>query len=149
MGRVYVINLEGKIYNCKHCQTHLALVKDIVSRNLSTIQIQMMCFSLLHVQNFTCRHGKAYLFDKVVNVNVGAKEDRMMITGLHTVVDLFCVGCGAIVGWKYEFAHEKAQKYKVGKFILERYRVSGPDENNSRLNLEVAQANVSDDADDD
>ncbi|KAI3906607.1 hypothetical protein MKW98_009515 [Papaver atlanticum] len=131
MGRVYVINLEGKIYNCKHCQTHLALVKDIVSRN------------------FTCRHGKAYLFDKVVNVNVGVKEDRMMITGLHTVVDLFCVGCGAIVGWKYEFAHEKAQKYKVGKFILEKYRVSGPDGNNSRLNLEVAQANVSDDADDD
>ncbi|KAI3939071.1 hypothetical protein MKX01_001939 [Papaver californicum] len=130
MGKVYVINLEGNIYNYKHFQTHISLVTDIISRN------------------FTCRHGKAYLFNKVVNVNVGVKEDRMMITGLQTVVDLFCVGCGAIVGWKYEFAHEKAQNYKVGKFILERYRVSGPDENNSRLNLEVAQANVSD-ADDD
>lgn len=36
-----------------------------------------------------------------VNVTVGDKEDRMMITGLHTVVDIFCVGCGSIVGWKY------------------------------------------------
>ena len=24
-----------------------------------------------------------------------------MMTGLHTVADIFCVGCGSIVGWKY------------------------------------------------
>ena len=35
------------------------------------------------------------------NVFVGEKEERMMITGLHTVADIFCVGCGSIVGWKY------------------------------------------------
>lgn len=40
------------------------------------------------------------LFDRV-NVSVGEKEDRMMMTGLHTVADIFCVGCGSIVGWKY------------------------------------------------
>ena len=40
------------------------------------------------------------LFDRV-NVTVGEKEDRMMMTGLHTVADIFCVGCGSIVGWKY------------------------------------------------
>lgn len=39
-------------------------------------------------------------FDSV-NVNVGEKEERMMMTGMHTVVDIFCVGCGSIVGWKY------------------------------------------------
>ncbi|GJS81570.1 yippee-like protein [Tanacetum coccineum] len=76
---------------------------------------------------FHCRHGKAYLFDKIVNVTVGEKEDRMMITGLHTVADIFCVGCGSIVGWKYESAREKGQKYKEGKFILERFKVLGPD----------------------
>jgi DNA-directed RNA polymerase subunit N (RpoN/RPB10) len=43
----------------------------------------------------------------------------MMITGLHNVVDIFCVGCGSNVGWKYEFAHEKSQKYKEGKSVLE------------------------------
>ena len=36
-----------------------------------------------------------------VNITVGEKEERMMMTGLHTVVDIFCVGCGSIVGWKY------------------------------------------------
>lgn len=53
-----------------------------------------------------------------------------MITGLHTVADIFCVGCGSIVGWTYETAHEKTQKYKEGKSVLERYKVSGPDGSN-------------------
>ncbi|XP_076896826.1 protein yippee-like isoform X2 [Bidens hawaiensis] len=109
MGRVYVVSLEGSIYSCKHFKTHLALSDHIISKA------------------FHCRHGKAYLFDKVVNVTVGEKEERMMITGMHTVVDIFCVGCGSIVGWKYESAHEKIQKYKEGKFILERFKVLGPD----------------------
>ncbi|EMS62799.1 hypothetical protein TRIUR3_07444 [Triticum urartu] len=64
---------------------------------------------------------------KCVNVTSGINEDRMMMTGLHTVSDIFCVGCGSIVGWKYEAAHDKSQRYKEGKFILERFKVSGPD----------------------
>lgn len=36
-----------------------------------------------------------------VNVSVGEKEERLMMTGMHTVADIFCVGCGSIVGWKY------------------------------------------------
>ncbi|XP_039061478.1 protein yippee-like isoform X1 [Hibiscus syriacus] len=110
MGRLFVVNLEGKVYSCKHCKINLALVDDIVSK-----------------VSFQSRHGKAYLFSKVVNVSAGEKEDRMMMTGLHTVVDIFCIGCGSIVGWKYEFAHEKGQKYKEGKSVLERFKVSGPD----------------------
>ncbi|GER26675.1 protein yippee-like [Striga asiatica] len=109
MGRLFLIYLEGDKYSCKHCQSHLALADDIVSKS------------------FHCRHGKAYLIDKVVNVTNGAKEERMMMTGMHTVVDIFCVGCGSIVGWKYVAAHEKTQKYKVGKYILERFKVLGPD----------------------
>ncbi|KAK1306034.1 hypothetical protein QJS10_CPA10g01408 [Acorus calamus] len=112
MGFLFVVNLEGKIYSCKHCQTHLALSDDIVSKA------------------FHCRHGKAYLFGKVVNVFSGSNEERMMTTGMHTVADIFCVKCGSIVGWKYEAAHEKGQKYKEGKFILERFKVSGPDGTN-------------------
>ncbi|KAM0941449.1 putative Yippee family protein [Dioscorea sansibarensis] len=111
MGRLFLVNLEGKMYSCKYCSTHLALPEDIISRS------------------FHSKHGKAYLFNKVVNVTVGAKEDRMMMTGLHTVVDIFCVGCGSILGWKYEAAHEKNQKYKEGKFILERFKVAGPNGN--------------------
>lgn len=104
-----MVSLESnKIYSCKHCRTHLALYDEIVSKS------------------FQCRHGRAYLFSKVVNVNVGVTEERMMMTGLHTVADIFCVGCGSIVGWKYETAHEKSQKYKEGKSVLERFKIDGP-----------------------
>eukprot|EP01018_Ginkgo_biloba_P025900 Gb_25487 [translate_table: standard] len=47
----------------------------------------------------------------------------MMTTGMHTVGDIFCSCCGQIVGWKYEVAHEMSQKYKEGKFILERAKM--------------------------
>ena len=53
-------------------------------------------------------------------MNVGSKDDRMMTTGLHTVCDIFCVACGAILGWKYLVAFDKGQRYKEGKFILDR-----------------------------
>lgn len=36
-----------------------------------------------------------------VNINVGALEERMMVSGQHTVADIFCCFCGQIVGWKY------------------------------------------------
>ena len=83
-----------------------------------------------------------------INVTVGEKEDRMMITGMHSISDIFCVGCEEIVGWKYvrflmiifcdiisfvyrltsKFydastqgaAYERSQKYKEGKFVLDR-----------------------------
>ncbi|XP_040867631.1 protein yippee-like At3g08990 isoform X2 [Glycine max] len=101
MGRLFLINLEGDFYSCKHCRTHFALEDDVISRS------------------FICRHGMAHLFDKVVNVTFGEKEERMMLSGLKTVVDIFCVACGSILGWRYEVVHEQNQKYKEGKFILE------------------------------
>ncbi|XP_071905267.1 protein yippee-like At5g53940 isoform X1 [Coffea arabica] len=139
MGRIFVVDLEGRTYKCKFCKTHLALAGDLVSRG------------------FHSRRGKAYLFSNAVNISVGPREDRMMLSGMHTVADIYCCRCGQIVGWKYvsfcfkyvfaclqrhfhslfltffvtsnvslftfslqEAAHEKSQKYKEGKFVLER-----------------------------
>ncbi|XP_040988454.1 protein yippee-like At5g53940 isoform X2 [Juglans microcarpa x Juglans regia] len=102
MGRVFVVELEGRSYRCKFCKTHLALADDLVSRA------------------FHCLRGKAYLFNNAVNLVVGALEERLMLSGLHTVADIFCCCCGQIVGWKYEAAHERSQKYKEGKYVLER-----------------------------
>ncbi|KAL2500542.1 Protein yippee-like [Forsythia ovata] len=93
----------------------------------STAKPILAIYADLISKSFHCRTGKAYLFDKVVNVTTGEKEERMMMTGVHTVVDVFCVRCGSLVGWRYEIAHEKSQKYKEGKFILERFKVLGPD----------------------
>ncbi|GER37958.1 protein yippee-like [Striga asiatica] len=130
MGRLFLIHLEGNNkYCCKYCRSHLALVDDIVSKS------------------FQSRHGKAYLFDKVVNVTAGAKEERMMMTGLHTVVDIFCVRCGSIVGWKYVAAYDKTQKYKVGKFILERFQVLGPDGSSYSMSPESQMTGSDSDAD--
>lgn len=32
---------------------------------------------------------------------LGPKEDRLLITGLHTVADISCSTCGNVIGWKY------------------------------------------------
>jgi hypothetical protein len=92
-----------------------------------------------------------------VNVNVGSKDDRMMTTGLHTVCDIFCVACGAILGWKYLVAFEKSQRYKEGKFILDRStalaaRGGGPDDAHAHAHADRGHnhhARVTSSADDD
>lgn len=83
MGRIFVVELEGRSYRCKYCKTHLALAEDVIS------------------QAFHSRRGKAYLFNKAVNITLGTLEERVMLSGLHTVGDIFCCCCGQIVGWKY------------------------------------------------
>ncbi|XP_047950757.1 protein yippee-like At5g53940 isoform X2 [Salvia hispanica] len=101
MGRIFVVDLEGITYNCKFCKTQLAQPHQLVSRS------------------FHCQRGKAYLFNTVVNVTSGPPEERMMISGMHTLSDVFCCSCGHLLGWKYLVAHEESQKYKEGKFALE------------------------------
>lgn len=36
-----------------------------------------------------------------VNITLGPEEERLMLSGLHTVEDIFCCCCGQILGWKY------------------------------------------------
>jgi len=36
-----------------------------------------------------------------VNVSVGPNEDRHLLTGLHTVNDIYCSCCQQILGWRY------------------------------------------------
>ncbi|XP_048622623.1 protein yippee-like At3g11230 [Brassica napus] len=93
-----------------HDKTDIAICDDVVSKI------------------FQSRHGKAYLFR--ANVYAEKKENRMMMTGLHTVADIYFVKCGSYVGWRYEFAFEKNQQYKEGKSILERYKIWCQDGNN-------------------
>ncbi|KAF3778964.1 yippee-like protein [Nymphaea thermarum] len=109
MGRLYLSQLSGQFYCCKTCHCPLAYIDDIVSRT------------------FQSRRGKAYLFESVVNVTVGILEDKLMLTGLHTVADIYCNSCHQLLGWKYEKAYSKAQMYKEGKFILERDRIEHGD----------------------
>ncbi|KAJ6868013.1 hypothetical protein NC651_033149 [Populus alba x Populus x berolinensis] len=54
---------------------------------------------------------------------VGPKEDRHLLTGLHTVADVSCAECREVLGWKYERAYEASQKYKEGKYIFEKLKI--------------------------
>jgi hypothetical protein len=71
------------------------------------------------------------LVHSAVNLKHGNKEDRNLMsvqncsfvlhsltyhrTGIHTVQDVYCMGCNDRLGWYYLKASEPAQKYKEGK----------------------------------
>ncbi|KNG81664.1 hypothetical protein ANOM_010239 [Aspergillus nomiae NRRL 13137] len=102
MGLAYNVYLtSNKIFGCRQCKTHLADYDDIISRN------------------FRGQHGKAYLFNNVVNITQSEAVERSMTTGRHVVRDIACRQCRETVGWKYDKAYETSEKYKEGKFILE------------------------------
>ena len=110
MGRKIKDYLDcNNIYNCLNCGTHLSSKDQILSKA------------------FHGRGGKAYLFHLAINVSVGPLEQRNLLTGMHTVCDIFCNGCGECVGWKYHAAEEEREQYKVGKFILEKTRLGKED----------------------
>ncbi|CAM9511565.1 unnamed protein product [Choristocarpus tenellus] len=92
----------GNVITCTHCRTHLSTRDHIVS------------------EHFHGHGGRAFLFEHCVNVRMGKLEDRHLMTGLHVVADISCSCCSTVLGWKYVEAFEERQKYKVGKFILER-----------------------------
>ncbi|XP_058857377.1 protein yippee-like 2 isoform X1 [Acipenser ruthenus] len=85
-------------------------------------QVLLSLGMMLHVfdlSSFQGSQGRAYLFNAVVNVGCGPAEERVLLTGLHAVADIYCENCKTTLGWKYEHAFETSQKYKEGKFIIE------------------------------
>lgn len=103
MVKTFQVYLSGKkcTYSCMHCRAHLADHDDLISKSFQGSQ------------------GRAYLFNNVVNVRTGQSEERYLLTGLHSVADIYCESCKTTIGWKYEQAFESSQKYKEGKFIIE------------------------------
>lgn len=72
---------------------------------------------------FQSGNNRAFLFSHAMNIVEGPKEDRNLLTGLHTITDVFCSDCGELLGWKYLRAYEESQKYKEGKIILEKFKI--------------------------
>jgi hypothetical protein len=124
------VDIEHKLYHaqpstlkCVTCSADIAFASQIVSKG------------------FTGRHGRAYLVSpprresstksskdknkptELVNTKVGRAVNRELLTGAHVVADVSCVICATVLGWKYVDAKEQAQRYKIGKFILEMKRV--------------------------
>nr|GAT58574.1 predicted protein [Mycena chlorophos] len=72
---------------------------------------------------FQGRDGRGYLMHSALNVKLGGREERSLITGVHSVADAFCVGCEERLGWYYHKASDFSQKYKEGKYLLEREKL--------------------------
>uniref|UniRef100_A0A8C1UYG5 Protein yippee-like n=1 Tax=Cyprinus carpio TaxID=7962 RepID=A0A8C1UYG5_CYPCA len=122
-------------YSCVHCRAHLANHDDLISKvrvplcdscgtfTARFVNWDAVCIKdsrvCLYVQSFQGSQGRAYLFNSVVNVGCGPAEERLLLTGLHAVADIYCENCHTTLGWKYEQAFELSQKYKEGKFIIE------------------------------
>ncbi|ORY34683.1 putative yippee-like protein [Naematelia encephala] len=116
MGRTFRIYLAGEsVFLCRQCGNHLAVGESVLSKA------------------FTGQHGRAILIQHAVNVYTGEAEEREMRTGKHVVRDVFCQVCHSVLGWKYDLAYEPEQKYKEGKFILERELITEKMENKRDL----------------
>merc|ERR1712076_159945 len=103
MGRTYIEHPGGRtIYSCFQCLTPLA------NR------------SMLKSDKFTGSTGKAYLFHSCYNIRKSGTQDKRMMTGMHTIRNIFCKICDIELGWIYEFAMDEGQRYKEGNVILEK-----------------------------
>ena len=77
----------------------------------------------------------ASLIHSAVNLKMGKQEERPLLcvlqlaccawlltydvidvlrTGVHTVADVYCMGCNDRMGWYYHRASDSSQKYKEG-----------------------------------
>lgn len=54
-----------------------------------------------------------------INTYLGKREDRKLLTGLHTVADLMCSTCDASLGWMYIKAPNGDQQYKECERVLQ------------------------------
>ncbi|KAJ2156674.1 hypothetical protein GGF46_005030 [Coemansia sp. RSA 552] len=106
MGFVFEQFIDAaSIYACQGCRAHIAHQDAVISRT------------------FQGRLGRAYLTESVVNEELGQQEDRLLMTGLHTVCNLHCRGCDTVIGWKYMRAFDKSQQYKEGRYVIEKLRI--------------------------
>ncbi|XP_047963095.1 protein yippee-like At4g27740 [Salvia hispanica] len=93
------------LYSCRNCRNPVAL------------------HAYLESKKFKAKSGEAYLFRQAMNVVVGAKEVRQLMTGDYAIAKIFCRTCGDEMGWTYLTAFDARQKYKEGKYILEKAKI--------------------------
>lgn len=106
MGKEFQEYLDcSHVYACEVCKSHLTSQKYLISKA------------------FSGRLGRAFLFEKIINFNLGNPQEKILLSGLYIIRDLYCKMCELIIGWKYEKAYEESQKYKEGKYIVERNQV--------------------------
>uniref|UniRef100_A0A7N5K3V5 Yippee like 4 n=1 Tax=Ailuropoda melanoleuca TaxID=9646 RepID=A0A7N5K3V5_AILME len=129
-----------RTYSCVHCRAHLAKHDELISKSFQgshgrAYLFNSVCFqwgglNALRMEVPWAVWGAEltellhccwvlHVSGDRVNVGCGPAEQRLLLTGLHSVADIFCESCKTTLGWKYEQAFETSQKYKEGKYIIE------------------------------
>ncbi|KAI7734147.1 hypothetical protein M8C21_020551 [Ambrosia artemisiifolia] len=93
------------LYSCNRCRNPIALRNNLLSKN------------------FKARSGQAYMFSEVTNVVLGEKREQQLLTGRFVVADVYCSNCKEVLGWKYLKSFDDSQRYKLGRFIIEKAKV--------------------------
>lgn len=69
MGRIFLEHMGGtRLFSCAKCDTNLTNRSELISTR------------------FTGATGRAFLFNKVVNLTYSEVQDRVMLTGRHMVI---------------------------------------------------------------
>ncbi|KAG2301453.1 hypothetical protein Bca52824_030104 [Brassica carinata] len=76
MGRPFGIELEGPVYTCKWCHTHLGLASDLISKEIKPEEGYV-----------------AYVFSRLFNTIILTEATS---NNFH---DVYCVGCGNDIGF--------------------------------------------------
>lgn len=119
---------------CARCSTHICLTSQIISKGFTGRhgRAYLVCpstGSLFHSANSGAVHSGSNTWSSrssttsLPNTITHRAVPRQLVTGAHTVSDISCAVCGAVLGWKYVAAEDEAQRYKIGKFILETRKV--------------------------
>ncbi|KAJ7422156.1 Protein yippee-like 2 [Willisornis vidua] len=108
-----------RTYSCIHCRAHLANHDELISKCPPEGQQRGRYPSLRSVTVAGLKEVAGAESEGGVNVGCGPAEERVLLTGLHAVADIYCENCKTTLGWKYEHAFESSQKYKEGKYIIE------------------------------
>ncbi|KAI9296322.1 peptidylprolyl isomerase, partial [Neoconidiobolus thromboides FSU 785] len=100
MGILHISYLCGSsTYGCSNCDTPLFTKDNILNESFN-------------------KKSQPQLINKIYNITEGNIELRPMVSGIHKVVDLYCIYCDNLLGWKYVHAFDYNQKYKEGKYYV-------------------------------
>ncbi|XP_038686254.1 protein yippee-like At4g27740 [Tripterygium wilfordii] len=94
------------LFSCKTCSNPLAFPTDLLSKN------------------FLAKSGQAYMFSHVMNVVLGPKEDRQLLTGRFTISTAYCGICKQELGWMYVQAYDIKNRFKEGRFVVEKSKIT-------------------------
>ncbi|XP_041053207.1 protein yippee-like 2 isoform X1 [Carcharodon carcharias] len=92
-----------RTYSCIHCRAHLANHDELISKSFQGSQGRAYLFnSVDHTSKSTSLAAKVVKGAiEIVNVGCGPAEERVLLTGLHAVADIYCENCKTTLGWKY------------------------------------------------